>query len=393
VEQAFAGAIIVGAGSGQRMGGQRKAFLELDGLSLLEHSARRLSASSAVDSLVLVLHPDDLKRGAELIGRYRIVAVVAGGARRQDSVLAGMEVLPPCQVVLIHDAARPLVPEEVVTRVALEARKCGAALAACPVRDTLKHSENDHHQSADDNLVAGTLERSGVWAAQTPQGFRCDLYRELAKRAAEDRLEVTDDAAVFEHYQQQVKLVESPLENIKITWPGDLAMAAALLSPGRRSDVRIGTGNDIHLLRSGEELILGGVKIEHDQGTVAHSDGDVLCHALMDALLGAAALGDIGQHFPDTDPAYSGASSLELLKSTAEKLTAAGYRLVNVDATIYLEKPKLGAAKQKMAGNLAAVLQLDVGSVSVKAGTTEGTGEVGRGQAVACDAVALIESV
>jgi 2-C-methyl-D-erythritol 2,4-cyclodiphosphate synthase len=259
------------------------------------------------------------------------------------------------------------------------------------------------------------VDRSGLWAAQTPQGFRTDLYRKLAARAAADGLDVTDDAAVFERYGHPVELVPSPASNFKITLPEDLALAEALLTaetrrrgeqqttPLRNSNsvsasrrlrgeasIRFGIGYDIHALEPGRKLILGGVEVDSPVGARAHSDGDALCHAAMDALLGAAALGDIGRHFPDTDEQWRGARSLDMLGAVREKLAAAGFAPVNVDATVMLERPKLKGLKDRMAANLAAALGLPASAVSVKAGTNEGLGEIGAGKAVAAQAIAAV---
>ncbi len=378
----YAGAVVVGAGSGRRMGGVRKAFAELAGRTLIERSAERLAAAEEVGEVVLVVHPGDLERGRALVGRHKISAAVAGGERRQDSVRAGLDALGECEVVLIHDAARPLVSPGVVSKVACVSLNCGAALAACPVTDTLKRSAGTG--------VAGTVEREGLWAAQTPQGFRRADYQELARRAADEGLEVTDDAAIFEHYGRKVELVHSPLSNVKITAPEDLPLAEILAAGGRRTEVRVGTGYDVHRLEDGRKLVLGGVEVPAGFGPVAHSDGDVLCHAVMDALLGAAALGDIGQHFPDTDEKYRGARSLDLLAEVGGKLRDAGFRPVSADATLFLEKPRLGDLKAGMAAAMAGALGLDASAVSVKAGTAEGLGEVGGGRAVACLAAAVI---
>jgi 2-C-methyl-D-erythritol 4-phosphate cytidylyltransferase / 2-C-methyl-D-erythritol 2,4-cyclodiphosphate synthase len=383
-EEAYAGAIIVGAGSGRRMGNVRKAFMKLAGRALIERAAERLAGAEEVAAVVLVLHPEDLELGRALVGRHKIVAVVPGGERRQDSVRAGLDALPECEVVLIHDAARPLVDPEVVTKVACVARNYGAALAACPVTDTLKDSLGTR--------VTSTVERKGLWAAQTPQGFGRELYEQLASRAAAEGLEVTDDAAIFERCGHEVELVPSGPGNIKITTAEDLQIAEALIGGGSGANMRVGTGFDIHQLEAGRKLVLGGVVVASDRGPLAHSDGDVVCHAVMDALLGAAALGDIGQHFPDSDERYAGANSLELLGRVREKLSAAGFRPVNIDATIALESPKLGGLKEDMAMALAGALGLGAAAVSVKAGTAEGFGEVGAGRAVSCQAAAMVES-
>jgi 2-C-methyl-D-erythritol 4-phosphate cytidylyltransferase/2-C-methyl-D-erythritol 2,4-cyclodiphosphate synthase len=382
-DEAYAGAIIVGAGSGRRMGNARKAFMKLSGRALIERSAQRIAAAEQVSATVLVLHPEDLEAGGRLVGSHKVVAAVAGGRRRQDSVRAGLAALPPCEVVLIHDAARPLVDPEVVVSVACVARNYGAALAACPVTDTLKESLGTR--------VTGTVDRKNLYAAQTPQGFERGLYERLLARAETEGLEVTDDAAIFEHCGHEVELVPSGPGNLKITTPEDMAIAEALLGGGSGGSMRVGTGFDVHRLEAGRRLVLGGVAVPSEHGPVAHSDGDVICHAVIDALLGAAALGDIGGHFPDSDERYAGADSLDLLRRTREKLAAAGFRPVNVDASVELESPRLGRLKEDMALALAGALGLAGSAVSVKAGTAEGLGEIGAGRAVCCRAVAAVE--
>jgi 2-C-methyl-D-erythritol 4-phosphate cytidylyltransferase/2-C-methyl-D-erythritol 2,4-cyclodiphosphate synthase len=356
--------------------------MDLAGRTLIERAAERLAAAEEVAEIVLVVHPDDLELGRALVGRHKIAAVVPGGERRQDSVRAGLEALGECEVVLIHDAARPLVGPEVVSKVACVSLNCGAAMAAHPVADTLKRSAG--------TVVAETVERKGLWAAQTPQGFRRKDYEELARRAADEGLEVTDDAAVFEHYGREVELIHSPQTNVKVTAPEDLVLAGLLVAGGRGREVRVGTGYDVHRLEAGRKLVLGGVEVPADSGPMAHSDGDVLCHAVIDALLGAAALGDIGQHFPDTDERYRDARSLDLLAEAGGKLREAGFRPVSADATIFLERPKLGELKTRMAAALAGTLDLEASAISVKAGTAEGLGEVGGGRAVACLAAAVV---
>jgi 2-C-methyl-D-erythritol 4-phosphate cytidylyltransferase/2-C-methyl-D-erythritol 2,4-cyclodiphosphate synthase len=401
----FAGCILVAAGEGRRLGGVRKGFLELAGRPLVLHAAERLAAAPEVAGIVLVVHADDLVRAKKLVKsegkRLGIQSAVPGGARRQDSVAAGLAALPEREVVLIHDAARPLVDPAVVSQVAVAGRARGPSPTGRGAR-------------GEGPLIAATVDRAGLWAAQTPQGFRTALYRELLAKAEAENLEVTDDAAVFERYGHAVELVPSPAGNLKITLPEDLVLAELVIgsrgwglgsrsksrpssfapapSPETRDPavLRYGTGYDIHALEPGRKLIIGGLEVDSPVGARAHSDGDALCHAVMDALLGAAALGDIGKHFPDTDAKWRGARSLDMLGAVREKLAAAGFAPANVDATIMLEKPKLKGLKDKMAANIAEVLGLPVSAVSVKAGTNEGLGEIGAGKAVAAQAIASI---
>jgi 2-C-methyl-D-erythritol 4-phosphate cytidylyltransferase/2-C-methyl-D-erythritol 2,4-cyclodiphosphate synthase len=315
-------------------------------------------------------------------------------------------------VILIHDAARPFVDTAMIDRAIDAAAETGAAVVAVPARDTVKWSPAGT-SPAEGQTIGGnrraierTLPRESVFLAQTPQAFRRDVLRS-AVAIGRSGVEGTDEAALAEHAGHSVRLVEGSVRNIKVTTIEDLVMAEALLKSDsskaeallpRRSDrpsglpsLRIGSGYDLHRLVEGRTLILGGVTIPFDRGLAGHSDADVLCHAVTDAMLGAASLGDIGQHFPDTDDQWRGASSVELLKHAVLLVGDRGFRIVNVDATIIAEQPRLDPHRGSIVSSLARALGVPESAVNVKAKTNEGVDATGRGDAIAVHAVALLE--
>ena len=326
---------------------------------------------------------DEMDRASRLIagGPTRVTEkVVAGGAERRDSVWQGLqEVAAGTDIVLIHDAARPFVSHREIDRCLDAVRRYGAAVVARPVADTLK-------RAGPEGQVVATVERAELWSAQTPQGGRFSLVFQAYQRAIAENWAVTDDAGVIERAGHRVQLVEGDAMNFKITRPEDLALAMRLVGGASR----VGFGYDVHRLVAERPLVLGGVTIAHPLGLLGHSDADVLTHAIMDALLGAAALGDIGQHFPDTDEAYRGISSLALLEQVAGKLRDAGYEPVNVDAVVVAEAPKLAPHLPAMRARLAAALGVTPAQISVKATTSEGLGFVGTGAGIAAHATACV---
>jgi 2-C-methyl-D-erythritol 4-phosphate cytidylyltransferase/2-C-methyl-D-erythritol 2,4-cyclodiphosphate synthase len=270
----------------------------------------------------------------------------------------------------------------------------GAALAAVPASDTVKRARNTAKAGSDDvqdSVVAETIPRETIYLAQTPQAFRRHVLRD-ALALAETDVEVTDEATLAERAGYRVSLVEGEATNIKITTPDDLAMAEALAGRLGPSVGRAGVGYDIHRLVEGRPLILGGVTIPFERGLIGYSDADALCHAITEAILGAAAAGDIGRHFPDSDPQWKGASSLDLLRRAAAIVARHGLRVQNVDASILAERPKLAPFVDAMRANLADALGVDVGQVSVKGKSNEGVGEIGRGEAIAVHATALLHA-
>jgi 2-C-methyl-D-erythritol 4-phosphate cytidylyltransferase / 2-C-methyl-D-erythritol 2,4-cyclodiphosphate synthase len=376
-------AIIAAAGAGTRLGaGKPKQLLDIGGGSMLYHSVQAFLVHPRVSEVVLVKPAGPLalafSGGAEL-GKLR---TVDGGDRRQDSVAKGFDATSPdADVVLIHDAARPFVSASLIDRTIDAAAEHGAAIAALQSRDTVKRVDN--------GVITETIARETVYLAQTPQGFRRDV---LAQAVALGRtgVEATDEAALAERIGARVHVVDGEPGNIKITTAEDLE--AARRRGSSSSAARIGTGYDLHVLVEGRPLIVAGVRIASDRGALGHSDADVACHAATDALLGAAALGDIGGHFPDTDPRWKGADSIELLRASARLIRDAGFEPVNLDVTIVLERPKIKDAIGAMRARLAEAIGVDASCVSVKGKTNEGVDAIGRGEAIAAHAVALLKT-
>ncbi len=380
---ANAAAVIVAAGRGERLHSTLpKAFVPVAGIPILLHAVRRVVQAPVVDRVVVVVGWPDVERTRTLLatsGVQKVAAVVPGGAHRQDSVSAGLAEVGDAPVSVVHDGARPLVTPEVITAVVDAAVEAGAASAGVPVRETVKQVEGRD--------AITTLDRDRLWVARTPQAFRTDLLREAHRRAKEDGFSGTDDAVLVERLGHRVRMVEDSPQNLKITVPADIELAEAYLG---RGVVRTGIGYDAHRLAMGRQLRLGGVEIPFPRGLAGHSDADVLTHAVMDALLGAAGLGDIGTHFSPSDPAYAGADSLELLRRVGALVTGGGWRIVHVDAVVLAEAPHLAPHVGEMRVRLAAVLGLEPPSVSIKATTTEGLGAIGRGEGIAAQAVATL---
>ena len=382
-----AAAVIVAAGRGERLGATiPKAFVAVAGVPMLLHAARRVALSPEVGRIVVVVGASDVDRARMLLmqhGVRNVTAVVPGGAHRQDSVFAGLSHLGEAPVAVVHDGARPLVPPDVVTAVIQAAAEAGAASAGLPVRETVK--------LVDGADARQTLDRDRLWVAHTPQAFRTALLREAHHRAKAEGFYGTDDAVLVERLGYAVRMVEDSPRNLKVTVPADLDLAEAYA--GQRQMVRTGIGYDAHRLALGRLLRVGGVEIPWPRGLAGHSDADVLAHAIMDALLGAAGLGDLGRHFPPGDPAFRGADSIELLRRVAAMAAGAGWRVVHVDSTVLAEAPRLAPYIPQMQERLAAALGVDCSAVNIKATTTEGMGAIGRGEGIAAHAVATLINV
>ena len=368
-------AILVAAGASRRMGFDKLAFRLPGGRTVLETSVAAFDSHPMVSQLVLVA-------GANLDTCRAIAArcttptvVVPGGETRADSVRHGLDAATGA-FVAIHDAARPFVSPELITDALQAAFRTGAAAPAVPVKDTIKIA-------APDGRVISTPDRSTLFGVQTPQCFRLDLYRQALEAVQGDRAHlVTDDCSLFELAGIPVVLTQGSYANYKKNKKEDLE--------GQRK-MRIGHGYDVHRLVENRKLILGGVEIPWEKGLLGHSDADVLLHAISDALLGAAALGDIGKHFPDTDPRYEGADSLLLLGEVAGLLREKGYSVCNIDATILCQAPKLAPHIPAMRQKIADALSIPLDCVSVKATTEEHLGFTGEGLGIAAHAVALID--
>jgi 2-C-methyl-D-erythritol 4-phosphate cytidylyltransferase/2-C-methyl-D-erythritol 2,4-cyclodiphosphate synthase len=369
-------AVIVAAGRGSRAGGDRpKQWQMLAGRPVLAHTLQAFRGR--VDRLVLVIHPDDRSHARELAGD---ALLVEGGATRDASVRNALEALAGTGVtrVLIHDGARPLVPAPVIARVLAALDTHAGAAPALAVTDALWRGTGGE--------VAGTQDRTGLWRAQTPQGFRFDAIL-AAHRAhpggAADDVEVARAAGI------DVAIVEGDEANLKVTFPGDFARAETMLK-GRSMDVRLGNGYDVHAFTAGDHVWLCGVKVAHDKALLGHSDADVGMHALTDAIYGALAEGDIGRHFPPSDPQWKGAASHIFLRHAADLMRARGYELGNCDVTLVCERPKIGPHAAAMQEALAAIMGVDVGRVSVKATTSERLGFTGREEGIAALATACL---
>jgi 2-C-methyl-D-erythritol 4-phosphate cytidylyltransferase/2-C-methyl-D-erythritol 2,4-cyclodiphosphate synthase len=392
-------AVIVAAGRGDRLGaGRPKALVQLAGRSLLQRSAERLCSTNAIDELVLVVPPGHAEDPTVLAARDAVIAagthclVVEGGTERQESVLRGVSRsrAGDQRLVMIHDAARPLVSREDVQRTLDRAAETGAALLARPATDTLK-------QAHDDLRVERTLDRRNIWLAQTPQVFRRHQLISALESAASSGITLTDSASALERRGVAVTLVKANDPNPKITTTWDLEQAEARLGNNSRHDpmaMRIGLGSDLHRLEVGRPFVLGGITLDHPAGPVGHSDGDALLHAIADALLGAAGLGDIGDLFPDSDASIAGIPSSKILLEVMQQVRDAGFMIGNVDAIVSLQRPRLGPKKGEMRLRVADLLGLSTASrVSIKAKTGEGLGAVGRGEAVAAQAIASLVAV
>ena len=377
-----------------RFGADRpKQFLDLGGRSILELSVAALAASDRIKDIVVALPEEHVDAGLKALraAMGRPITVVAGGARRQDSVANAFAKTPKeSDIILIHDAARPFVTRDVIDRAIDGAQRHGAVVSAMGVSDTVKQTG----AVADDGarLIRSTIPRDTVFLAQTPQAFRRDV---LARALAEGKgVDATDEAMLVERLGVPVHVVEGDARNVKITTPEDLAAAQKRLDGDGSSHrlMRIGNGYDLHRLAAGRPLILAGVTIPFELGLEGHSDADIVCHAVTDAILGAAGAGDIGRMFPDTDPKWQGANSIELLKGAVAKIRDAGYAVSNVDVTVIAQQPKLLPYLDAMRGNLAAALGVEPSAVSVKGKTNESVDSMGRGESMACHAVALIVS-
>jgi len=378
-------AIIAAGGRGARFGDPRpKQLLPLAGRPILQHSVEAFARHAEITDVVVAL-PADLAAAppAYLRARGKPLTIVEGGARRQDSVARAFASVPAdADLVVVHDAARPLVSGVLISRTIEAAARDGAAIAALAASDTVKRGNEQR-------LIVGTVPRGEIFLAQTPQAFRAAVLRDALGQSGQD---ATDEAALVERAGHPVRLVEGDPRNVKITTAADLALAERLVGtgPAGASRLRIGTGYDLHRLVAGRPLVLGGVVIPFERGLEGHSDADAVCHAVTDALLGAAAAGDIGRHFPDTDPRWKDADSLALLARAVDIVAGAGYGVVNVDVVVIAERPRLAPYVDAMRGNLARVMGVMEAQVGIKGKTNEGVGSIGAGDSIAVHAVALL---
>ena len=379
--------MVAAAGGSTRMG-QPKQHIQLGQHPVLIRTLLTLQQVDAIDEILLIGRGEDLPYFTALAaeaGVTKLRTAVEGGDTRQASVARGLAALPPqTTLVGIHDGARPLVSPEGVAAVIAAAAEMGAAALAVPVKDTLKRADENGY-------ILDTPDRAGLWRVQTPQVFDRAALCAAMERALAEGWDFTDDCQLMERAGHPVRLVTGLDTNLKLTTPEDIRLAQAILTIDKEDKgMRIGHGYDVHKLVENRPLILGGVTIPYEKGLLGHSDADVLTHAIMDALLGAAALGDIGKLFPDNDPAYAGADSVALLRRVVERVGEEGYTIGNIDATILCQRPKLAPHIPQMREILAAACGVDAACISVKATTEEGLGFTGSGEGIAAHCVCLL---
>ena len=375
-------ALIVAAGRGTRFGGDLpKQYLPLGGATVLRHAVNAFAAHPRIAGVLVAIRPEDRALFDRAVAGLSVLPPVPGGAERQDSVRLGLEALAvhKPERVLIHDGARPFPDAALIGRVIEGLDEAPAAIPALPLGDTIKRVE--------DGRIRGTIDRSQLWRAQTPQGFHFDAILAAHRQMAGHVL--TDDAAVAEAAGIAPLIVAGSQENLKVTTAEDLAAAERHLAAGR-GDVRVGQGFDVHPFGPGDHVMVCGVAIPHEVAPVGHSDADVGLHALTDAVLGAIGAGDIGMHFPPSDPRWRGASSDRFLAYAATLVRERGGAIAAVDITIICERPKIAPYRDRMIDRVAEILAISPGRVSVKATTTERLGFTGRGEGIAAQAVATV---
>ncbi|KAF0189300.1 MAG: 2-C-methyl-D-erythritol 2 4-cyclodiphosphate [Desulfobulbaceae bacterium] len=366
--------------------GHPKQYHHLAGVPILIHTIRAFVATPSIQRIVVAVPPELIAESRRLLTEYQLnsntITVTGGGRRRQDSVWEGLQCLnDDIDVVLVHDGARPLITPELIQRCLEAAWEHGAAIAAIPVKDTLK-------QSRSDQTIACTIDRKDLWQAQTPQAARFSLLKQAYATLADK--DVTDEAALLELAGIAVTLIEGDETNIKITRPMDLILAEKIMQPSPPPTMRIGHGYDAHRLVPDRDLILGGVKIPHSLGLAGHSDADVITHALCDAVLGALAAGDIGRHFPDSDERFKDIYSISLLEQVMQFVFAKGLAIANADITVICQAPKLAPYMDLMQTTLSTACKVDRTQINIKATTTEKMGFTGRGEGISCHAVILL---
>ena len=384
----FTSAVILAAGSGRRMGFD-KMTAQLCGKAVILYSLERFIESKA-DEIIIAASEDNIDKIRELVTQNvhtdKPIKVITGGATRFESALKAVkQTSDKCDVVSIHDGARPFLTAELADRTANAAYEHGAAVVAVRTKDTVK--------VCGDGVVTATPDRSTLWLAQTPQAARKADYLAAAEKLNVNDPRITDDASVMELYGIKPFIVEGSYDNIKLTTKEDIAMAESIIEKTGAPKLRVGHGYDVHRLVEGRKLILCGVEVPNKDnlGLLGHSDADVAVHALMDAMLGAVALGDIGKHFPDSDDRYKGISSMRLLEHVRKLLDEKNAHVTNADITIIAEKPKLAKFIPDMRESIAAALGLETDDINVKATTEEGLGIAGEG--IAAHAVCMVEKL
>jgi len=389
-------AIIPAGGAGHRMGlNIPKQFYRLAGRPVLVHTLEAFHKVKAISDIIVVVPKDHISSTKEMVKEYdlnKVSAVIAGGKLRQDSVKAGLSQTPSnTEYVVVHDGARPLVSPSLIQSCLEAAQESGAAMAAIPVKDTLKEVDGDKN-------ILRTVDRSALWQAQTPQVAHTEQLKEAFAVAERTSFIGTDEASFLELISQPMRVVEGSEKNIKITRPEDLLIAEAILMEEEKISTphtfpKIGHGYDAHCFAKERKLILGGITIPHPLGLLGHSDADVLTHAFCDAILGALGQGDIGSHFPDTDPQFKNISSILLLEHVIQLAHKKGYLVSNADITVIAQKPKLAGYFPAMKENLASACNIKPDQINLKATTTEKMGFTGREEGISCHSVVLLQTM
>lgn len=383
----FVSVIIPSAGSGRRMfSEEKKQFIHIKGKALIIRTLEKFQDHPGVNEIIVVTAQEDIPKMEALINSHqltKVATVVAGGRERQDSISNGLaHVSKASEIVMVHDGARPFVSQSNISESIKYASTNQAVILAVPVKDTIKVCLNQR--------VEKTLDRDSLWQVQTPQTFDRYLLEKAYDYGKKTGFKGTDDASLVEHLGEQVVTIMGSYDNIKITTRDDLHVGEQMIKKQETKTMRIGMGYDVHRLVENRPLILGGVTIDHNLGLLGHSDADVLVHAVMDAIIGALGLGDIGKHFPDTDPQYKGVSSMVLLDHVMTLVGNGGYKVNNLDCTVIAQKPKLLGDIPQMSENLANGLKVGTKDVNVKATTTEKLGFVGREEGIAAEAVVIL---
>ncbi len=386
MENLTCAAVIVAAGNSSRMKNLgNKQFISVCGVPVLIRTVNAFAAARQIDGIIVVVHRDHVSEVLELIKKYncqKISAVVCGGKTRQESVLKGLAQLEGSGFAAIHDGARPFIAPEKIDEAVLFAKEHGSAVLGVPLKDTVKVVDETEH-------IISTPDRASLRMIQTPQIFKTELLKRAYQKADSDKFCGTDDCSLVERLGETVHYIYGDYNNIKITTPEDIPVAEAICK-GEKRTMKVGFGYDVHALKKGRRLILGGVEIPHTEGLDGHSDADVLIHALMDALLGAASLGDIGKLFPDSDGSFKDIDSRILLRRVVKILKKNGYNVNNIDITVAAQAPKLAPYIEEMRKNLSEDLDVPLSSVSVKATTTEHLGFEGRKEGISAYAICSI---
>ena len=380
--------IIPAAGSGKRMNSKlNKQFLEINNKPIIEYTIEAFENNEDITDIIIVTKETEIESIKKIIreNNYKkIEHIVTGGNERQDSINNALKyIADDCKKILIHDGARPFIEGKVVKEVVNELNEYDAIAVGVPVKDSLKLISDEH--------IKETVERKNIYAIQTPQAFKKEVILKAYKKAYEENYYGTDDTELVERMGVKTKIIEGSYDNIKITTQEDLLFGEAIAKKGKKEkQMRIGNGYDVHQLVENRKLIIGGVEIPYEKGLLGHSDADVLIHGIMDAILGALALGDIGKHFPDNDDKYKGISSIKLLEEVKLLIDKQDYKIGNIDATIIAERPKMAPFIEEMRKNIASSLDCNITQINVKATTTEKLGFEGKGQGISSQSTVLL---